>query len=78
METEKLDELNKRLHEPITTEKESYGLKNLHQRLRLFYGEPCGLTMCSREDGGLCIELVIGRVHYDPKTEGPVESELHQ
>lgn len=78
METEKLDELNQRLHEPITTEKESYGLKNLHQRLRLFYGEPCGLTMCSREDGGLRIELVIGRVHYDYKTEGPVETELHQ
>lgn len=78
MESGELEELNRHLQEPIATEKESYGLKNLHQRLRLFYGEPCGLTMYSRADGGLRIELVIGRVHYDYKLEGPVESELHQ
>lgn len=76
MANEELEELNRRLQEPIATEKESYGLKNLHQRLRLFYGPPCGLTMCSRADGGLRIELVIGRVHYDYNLEGPVESEL--
>ena len=78
MANEELEELNRRLQEPIATEKESYGLKNLHQRLRLFYGPPCGLMMYSRADGGQRIELVVGRVHYDYNLEGPVESELHQ
>lgn len=62
MPPDKLEELNRRLDEPISTEKESYGLKNLHQRLRLFYGPPCGMTLKNRPEGGLRIELVVGRV----------------
>lgn len=37
--------LDDKLHEPIQISTESYGLKNLHQRLRLFYGGDCGLTI---------------------------------
>ena len=59
---DKLEELNRRLDEPISTEKESYGLKNIHQRLRLFYGPPCGMTLKNHPNGGLRIELVAGRV----------------
>ncbi|MDO5425190.1 MAG: sensor histidine kinase [Eubacteriales bacterium] len=61
MEPQKLEELNASLREQIATEKESYGLKNLHQRLRLFYGEPCGLTLCAKESGGLVIQILIRR-----------------
>lgn len=71
MDLQKMEELNRSLQEPIATEKESYGLKNLHQRLRLFYGKPCGLTLRPRPDGGICIEMIIGRVSYDYETEKP-------
>lgn len=59
MKPEDLERLNARLRQPIATEQESYGLKNLHQRLRLFYGEPCGLTVRSSAQGGLAIDLLI-------------------
>jgi len=45
MSDEEIDQLNAKLHEPIQISTESYGLKNLHQRLQLFYGEGCGLTV---------------------------------
>lgn len=51
--------LNTRLHEPIISEKESYGLKNLHQRLTLFYGAGYGLTISKNPDQGITIRMVI-------------------
>lgn len=60
VEAEKLELLNVRLQEPISTEKESYGLKNLHQRLRLFYGDGYGITLLANEAGGMTIEMLIG------------------
>ncbi len=65
MPPDKVAELNRRLDEPISTEKESYGLKNIHQRLRLFYGPPCGMTIKNHPNGGLRIELVAGRVRCE-------------
>lgn len=65
MEPEEMEQLNQRLQAPIRTEQESYGLKNLHQRLRLFYGEPCGLLLCPRPGGGLRIEVRIRQMKYD-------------
>lgn len=56
-----IDALNRTLQEPITTEKESYGLKNLNQRLRLFYGEGHGILLRQNEEGGLTIEMDIAR-----------------
>lgn len=61
MEEAKLQALNEQLQHPIASEKESYGLRNLHQRLRLFYGDGCGLTLCSKEEPGLVIEMIIKR-----------------
>ena len=43
MEEDALQALNAHLQEPIATEQESYGLKNLHQRIQLYYGPKCGL-----------------------------------
>lgn len=69
MPPDKVAELNRRLDEPISTEKESYGLKNLHQRLRLFYGPPCGMTIKNHPHGGLRIELIAGRVRCDEQSK---------
>lgn len=45
MTLEEIERMNQQLHEPIQISTESYGLKNLHQRLSLFYGSNCGLTI---------------------------------
>lgn len=56
-----IEELNATLSQPISSEKESYGLRNLHQRLQLFYGKNCGITLRSKEGPGLVIEMIILR-----------------
>ena len=61
MEEEAIRELNERLQRPIVSEKENYGLRNLHQRLRLFYGGRCGITLCANDGPGLVIRMVILR-----------------
>ncbi|MBE5866493.1 MAG: hypothetical protein E7292_09845 [Lachnospiraceae bacterium] len=61
MEEENLQALNRKLREPITSEQESYGLRNLHQRLCLFYGGECGIYLHSKEEPGLVIEMIIMR-----------------
>ena len=66
MPPEEMERLNQRLQAPIRTEQESYGLKNLHQRLHLFYGEPCGLVLRPRKEGkGLCIEVRVKQMRYE-------------
>lgn len=61
MSPEALAELNAHLQEPINNEKESYGLKNLSQRIRLFYGTGCGLVLRSNPSGGLIIQMDVAR-----------------
>ena len=63
---ERLSEINYRLQEPISTEKESYGLKNLHQRLHLFYGEGCGLKIQANTDRGITIKMRIKQMKCTP------------
>jgi sensor histidine kinase YesM len=58
---DKLVQLNSSLHESITSEKESYGLKNLHQRLSLYYGDGYGLTIYNNPDQGITIKMLIKR-----------------
>lgn len=74
MPAEEMKQLNERLHAPIRTEQESYGLKNLHQRLRLFYGDPCGLVLCPRAGGGLKVEVRVRQMKVDASApEGSTE-----
>lgn len=61
MEEEALEKLSASLKEPISTEKESYGLKNLNQRLQLFYGEGHGLSIFKKKSGGLVVQIDAAR-----------------
>lgn len=54
-----LQELNASLSEPVVFASESYGLKNIQQRLQLFYGESCGLTITHNTPRGLRQEIRI-------------------
>lgn len=62
MTDEKMQVLNEKLHEPIQMSSESYGLKNLHQRLVLFYGCGCGLTLKRNGEKGLKIEILVKKM----------------
>lgn len=59
MTEEQICQLNATLQEPIRTDKESYGLKNLHQRIRLFYGEGCGLSVSKNGKRGIRMEMTV-------------------
>ncbi|MCD8325466.1 MAG: histidine kinase, partial [Lachnospiraceae bacterium] len=61
MTKEECERMNESLREQIRSEKESYGVKNLHQRLVLFYGEGYGLSFYPNQGGGLCVRMLIGR-----------------
>lgn len=65
MTEEELTELKQKLNRPITSEKESYGLRNLDKRLRMFYGERYGLNLILNEKKGLSVELLIKRQQWD-------------
>lgn len=57
-----LSTLNKELHEPITNDNDSYGLKNLHQRLQLFYGEDYGIFLSRNSEKGMRVEMLIKKL----------------
>lgn len=57
-----LEALNKSINSPIRHGEKSYGLKNLNQRIKLFYGSDCGMTITSANGGGLHIELRLKKI----------------
>lgn len=69
MEEDALQALNAHLQEPIATEQESYGLKNLHQRIQLYYGPKCGLVIRKNPTGGLIAELCVLRKKPEENVE---------
>lgn len=69
MEEDALQALNAHLQEPIATEQESYGLKNLHQRIQLYYGPKCGLVIRKNPTGGLIAELCVLRKKPEENAE---------
>ena len=64
MSLDDIETLNKKLHAPIKINTESYGLKNLHQRLSLFYGGNCGLTIHPNPNApkGLSIQMIARKI----------------
>ena len=41
--------------------KDHYGIYNVRERLRLFYGEGTDVTVTSREKQGTCVKIAIGK-----------------
>ena len=54
--------LNKSINSPIRHGEKSYGLKNLNQRIKLFYGSECGMTIKPADGGGLHIEICLKKI----------------
>lgn len=55
----RLEELKDRLDTIEPSGKSSYGLKNINKRIKLFYGQDCGLSIDRNEEGGATIEVRI-------------------
>lgn len=55
MSDDALTVMNATLQKSISRESESYGLKNLHQRLVLYYGPDCGVRVQHNGRRGLCV-----------------------
>lgn len=54
-------QLQRKTGDDNTDPLELSGLINVHRRLRIRYGAPCGLSFSRGEWGGLCVEIVIKR-----------------
>lgn len=61
--------LNLEIEKPIRHGKESYGLKNLNQRLKLFYGPDYGLCIQGNDYGGLTVQIKIRKMHVEEYEE---------
>ncbi len=57
---ERLEEVRRALSSPVSeAEPTVYGLKNVHDRLKIYYGEPYGLNIHSIEDEGTTVTLKL-------------------
>ena len=59
MAPEAVEDLQMSLNSMALDENDSYGLRNLHQRIRLYYGKDYGLTIISNSYGGLRVIIHI-------------------
>lgn len=62
MKEHELVDLNSKMQCSIRSEEESYGLKNLYQRLKLFYGDDCEMKLCQGKDGGMAIKITVKKI----------------
>ncbi|MBQ6528385.1 MAG: histidine kinase [Clostridia bacterium] len=65
MTNEAISAMNATLQQPISRESESYGLKNLHQRLVLYYGSDCGVHVQRNGEHGLRVCITARKIIYE-------------
>ncbi|MCD7817522.1 MAG: histidine kinase, partial [Lachnospiraceae bacterium] len=62
MEINEMAKLNEQIKEPIRHSEKSYGLKNLNQRLKLFYGPEYGLHIFPGKENGIRVDIKIKKI----------------
>ncbi len=70
MTDEEMTKLNAELESSIRQSAESYGLKNLHQRLRLFYGPGYGLKIYHNGQRGLSLQMTVLKMTCEEYEKG--------
>ena len=58
-----LEKLRRDIEAPIRHGEKSYGLKNLNQRLKLFYGPDYGLTIPPNQEHGFYLEIRLKKMY---------------
>lgn len=69
MSVNDISALNLEIEKPIRHGKDSYGLKNLNQRLKLFYGPDYGLSIQGNEQGGLTVQIKLRKMYVEEYEE---------
>ena len=69
MTEEEVVVLNQKIEEPIRHSRENFGLKNLNQRLKLFYGPSYGLHIEKNESGGSTVFIKIRKMTVEEYEE---------
>ncbi|WP_300566773.1 sensor histidine kinase [uncultured Acetatifactor sp.] len=54
--------LNREIEQPLRHGQSHFGLKNLNQRLKLFYGPEYGLHIDKNETGGITVSVKIRKM----------------
>jgi two-component system sensor histidine kinase YesM len=58
MGAQECEQLNRAMRDEYIRENEHLGLMNVNQRLKLFFGESCGIHVESSPDGGTSVEMI--------------------
>ncbi len=64
MDAENLEELKKKLRgeeSRLDSRNGGFGLNNVAQRIRMYYGEQSEITITSRKEEGTCVRICLGR-----------------
>ena len=62
-----IQESLRRAPENIFTQNQHIGLKNINSRIKLLYGEPYGIKISARENGGVSLSVLVP-MRRKPKT----------
>lgn len=62
---ERLAELKETLDDAVTNVQSGYGLKNVQRRIKLFYGQDCGIEIYNNQLGGVTVEVKIRKLSYE-------------
>jgi two-component system sensor histidine kinase YesM len=57
------------LFENDNTDKHGIGVKNVNDRIRIYFGERYGITVRSELDEGTCVSIRIPKITEDDKYE---------
>ncbi|MFR0027536.1 MAG: sensor histidine kinase [Eisenbergiella sp.] len=72
MTEEEVSDLNDKIEQPIRHSREYFGLKNLNQRLKLFYGPYYGLHIERNDSGGITVTIKIRKMTVEEYVESHV------
>ena len=72
MEEKELEQLRREIQKPCQETEKGFGLANVNERIRMYFGPEYGMTIDSQKGKGTRVEIVIPAVRADQgqSTEG--------
>jgi two-component system sensor histidine kinase YesM len=66
MEQEELEKLRSEIGKPCKDTEKGFGLANVNERIRMYFGNEYGMTIDSTAGQGTCVEIVIPALTSEP------------
>lgn len=70
MEEEELHKLQEEIKKPCKDTEKGFGLANVNERIRMYFGTEYGMQIDSAKGKGTCVKIVIPAVTYTAEKEG--------